>query len=296
LRVLQFQSICQAPLYVTDELLRLEGFTDVQFVKTVGGVLAKNLAAGEVDIGMNYIAPNLLRLEAGDPLVILAGGHIGCLELFGTEAVRALRDLKGKTVALTFGLGGPEHVFVSSFAAYVGLNPSRDINWVTHPMDEAVRLFAEGKVDAYLGFPPAAQELRAQKIGHVVVNTAVDRPWSQYFCCMIIAHRDFVHRHPVATKRAIRAILKGADLCALQPDRAAQTLVDKDFTKHYDVALQVMQELPYGKWREYNPEDTVRFYALRLYEAGMVKSSPQKLIAEGTDWRFLNELKEELNG
>jgi NitT/TauT family transport system substrate-binding protein len=296
LRVLQYQSICQAPLYVTDELLRLEGFTDVQFVKAVGGVgvLAKNLAAGEVDIGMNFVAPNLLRLDAGDPLVILAGGHIGCLELFGTEAVRALRDLKGKTVALTSGLGGVEHVFIASFTAYVGLNPGRDINWVTHPMDKAVRLFAEGKVDAYLGAPPTAQELRAQKIGHVVVNTAVDRPWSQYFCCMIIAHRDFVHRHPVATKRAIRAILKGADLCALQPDRAAQILVDKDFTKHYDAALQVMQELPYGKWREYDPEDTVRFYALRLHEAGMIKSSPQKIIAQGTDWRFLNELKKEL--
>src|SRR5262249_60032151 len=113
----------------------------------------------------------------------------------------------------------------------VGLTPDRDIHWVTHPLDEAVRLFAAGQVDALLGFPPTAQELRAKQIGHVVVNTAVDRPWSQYFCCMIIAHRDFVRRHPVATKRAVRAILKGADLCALEPDRAAQTLIDKDFTK-----------------------------------------------------------------
>jgi NitT/TauT family transport system substrate-binding protein len=296
LRVLQFQGICQAPLYVTDELLHLEGFTDVQFVKTMGGVLAKNLAAGEVDIGMNFVAPNLVRLDAGDPLVVLAGGHIGCLELFGTEDVRTLRDLKGKTVALAFGLGSADHVFISIFAAYVGLNPRRDITWVTHPMDEAVQLFAEGKVDAYMGSPPTAQALRAKKIGHVVLNTAVDRPWSQYFCCMIIAHRDFVHRHPVATKRAIRAILKGADLCALQPDRAAQILVDKDFTKDYGTALQAMQEVPYGRWREYDPEDTVRFYALRLYEIGMLKSTPQQIIAQGTDWRFLNELKKELKG
>jgi NitT/TauT family transport system substrate-binding protein len=28
----------------------------------------------------------------------------------------------------------------------------------------------------------------------------------------------------------------------------------------------------------------------------MIKSSPQKLIAQGTDWRFLNELKKELEG
>ena len=61
-----------------------------------------------------------------------------------------------------------------------------------------------------------------------------------------------------------------------------------------DYARQAIRELSYGKWRDYNPEETVRFYALRLREAGMVKGSPQKLIAQGTDWRFLNELKKEL--
>jgi NitT/TauT family transport system substrate-binding protein len=100
----------------------------------------------------------------------------------------------------------------------------------------------------------------------------------------------------VATKRALRAILKAADVCAVEPDRAAQLIVEKGFTPRYDYALQTMQEIPYHRWREYDPEDTIRFYALRLHEAGMIKSSPQKLIAQGTDWRFLNELKKELKG
>ena len=51
---------------------------------------------------------------------------------------------------------------------------------------------------------------------------------------------------------------------------------------------------PYDRWHEYDSEDTLRFYALRLHEAGMLKSSPNALLAEGTDWRFLNELKREL--
>jgi len=38
----------------------------------------------------------------------------------------------------------------------------------------------------------------------------------------------------------------------------------------------------------------VRFYTLRLHEVGMIKSNPTKLIAQGCDWRFLNELKKEL--
>jgi len=209
--------------------------------------------------------------------------------------VHSVRDLKGKSVGIDV-LGAAEHVFLSAMAAQVGLDPRRDINWVPHGAPDAVALYAEGKIDAFMAFPPTAVELRAKKLGHVVVNSAVDRPWSQYFCCMIIGHRDFVRQNPVATKRAMRAILKTADLCSLAPERQARALVDKGWGKQYEYAFQMMQDLPYGQWRNYNPEDTVRFYALRLREAGMIKAQPQKLIAGATDWRFLNELRKELKG
>ena len=91
-------------------------------------------------------------------------------------------------------------------------------------------------------------------------------------------------------------MLKAADLCALQPERAARTLVEKGVAARYDYMLQTMRDLPYGKWRDYDPGDAVRFYALRLREAGMIKSNPQRILAQGTDWRFLNELKKELKG
>jgi NitT/TauT family transport system substrate-binding protein len=67
-------------------------------------------------------------------------------------------------------------------------------------------------------------------------------------------------------------------------------------TKRADYALQTMTDVPYDKWRQFDPEDTMRFYALRLHETGMIKSTPKKLIAQGVDWRFLNELKRELKG
>ena len=74
----------------------------------------------------------------------------------------------------------------------------------------------------------------------------------------------------------------------------ARQLVAGGFTDRYDYAEEALREIPYDKWREYDAEDTIRFYALRLHEAGMIKASPQKIIADGTDWRFLNELKREL--
>ena len=103
-----------------------------------------------------------------------------------------------------------------------------------------------------------------------------------------------MEKHPVANKRVVRAILKAADLCASEPAPAARMLVDGGFTPRYDYALQALQELPYDKWREYDHEDAMRFYALRLHDVGFIKSSPRKIIADGTDWRFLDELKREL--
>jgi hypothetical protein len=85
-----------------------------------------------------------------------------------------------------------------------------------------------------------------------------------------------------------------ADLCANEPARVARAIVDRRFTDRYDYALQPLNDIPYDKWREYDAEDTMRFYALRLHDAGFIKSTPQKIIADGTDWRFLNELKHEL--
>ena len=289
-------SLCAAPQYVAEELLRGEGFEEVRHLRLPGGAgVYQALRAGEADISMAFAAPFLIQVDAGDPTVMLAGVHPGCFELFGNDRVRTIKDLKGKTVAV-LGLGGGQHVFVASMAAYVGLDPRHDINFVTHTAADAIRLLGEGKVDAYLGFPPDPQELRAKKIGHVVVNSTVDRPWSQYFCCILASNREFIQRHPVATKRALRAILKSADLCALEPERAARLVVDRGYAERYDHAFETIRGLPYTKWREYDPEDTVRFYALRLHEIGMVKSSPPKLIAQGTNWRFLNELKKELKG
>jgi NitT/TauT family transport system substrate-binding protein len=225
--------------------------------------------------------------------VVLAGEHAGCFELLATDRIRTIRDLKGRTVAVP-ELGSNQHVFLAVMMAYVGLDPRKDINWVNYPADESMALLAEGKIEAYLGFPPIPQELRARKIGHVVVNSTVDRPWSQYFCCMLVGNKEFVRKNPVATKRALRAIMKSADICAVDPERVARSLVARGLAQNYEYTLQSVKELPYGRWREFDPEDTMRFYCLRLREVGMIKSSPQKIIAEGADWRFWKELQKEL--
>jgi NitT/TauT family transport system substrate-binding protein len=290
-RIAKIGAICLAPQYVSEELLRAEGFTDIRYVET-GNLIGPAIGRGEADFSTAFAIDPIQAIDAGAPIVVLAGVHVGCYELFAKPDIRRITELKGKSVAADSPL------LLQLMAAQVGLDPANDIHWVTgtDPSFNPLELFAEGKIDAFLGFPPNPQELRARHIGHVIVSTAVDRPWSQYFCCMLMGTRQYVRNHPVATKRAMRAILKAADLCATDPAWVARTIVDRRFTDRYDYALQTLNDVPYDRWREYDAEDTMRFYALRLHDADLIKSTPQKIIAENTDWRFLNELKRELKG
>jgi NitT/TauT family transport system substrate-binding protein len=293
-RLSKIPGICIAPQYAAEELLRAEGFADVRYVETEPGLApSESMARGELDFALNFTPLLVIPIAASRSITVLAGVHPGCFELFANDRIGGILDLKGKSVGVQ-AIGSTPHVFLAVMAAYVGLDPVSDINWVTSPSVRPKKLFVEGKIDAFLGFPPEPQELRDRNIGHVILNSAADRPWSQYFCCLLAGNTEFIHQHPIATKRVVRAILKATDLCVAEPERVAQRLVDGGFTPRYDYALQALNEVPYGAWRDYDPEDTIRFYALRLHEAGMIEASPNAIIAEGTDWRFLNELKREL--
>jgi NitT/TauT family transport system substrate-binding protein len=281
---------CLAPQYVAEDLLRAEGFTDIRYLSPTGGLAPPQ---EDEDISLTPAPAIIYHLDAGEPITALAGVHGGCYELFAHDPIRTISDLKGKKVGIR-DLRTTGHLLVAIMAAHVGLNPQNDLEWVTSPAGDAMELFVQGKVDAFIGFPPEPQELRSRKIGRVIVDTTTDLPWSQYFCCMLTGSRRFVRDYPVATKRAVRAILKATDLCAAQPGRVAKQLVAGGWAPRYDYALKGLTEVPYARWRDFDAEDSLRFFALRLHEVGIIHSSPNQLIAEGADWRFLNELKREL--
>jgi NitT/TauT family transport system substrate-binding protein len=291
IRLLHSPTICVAPDLITEALLRAEGFTDIRYIADVP---ADAVARGVLDFQLETAAWVVANVDAGQPIVALTGLHVGCYELFAHDPIRTISDLKGRRVGIPQEPGSSGHMLLTTMAAQVGLDPHRDIDWITIEGGDFLEMFVNGEVDAFLGFPPEPQELRARNVGRVILNTATDRPWSQYFCCIAYGHPEFVRAYPIATKRYLRALLKAADLCAREPEIAARQLVEAGFTGRYDFALEALTDVPYDRWREYDPEDALRFYALRLHQVGMISSTPEAIIARGTDWRFLDELKREL--
>ncbi len=283
-------STCAAPLYMAEELLHEEGFTEVRYVPTTT-MTADMLAGGDLDFDLEDGFDYLPIMDAGKSIMLLAGVHTGCMELRGNDSIQRITDLRGKRVAIA-DIGSAPHLFVAAIASYVGLDPATDITWVTNPSVSQAELFATGEADAFIGVPNDRQRPCGWNAGHVVVNMARDPPWSDYFCCMAVVNADFMRNNPVATKRATRAILKATELCHQQPERAAKRMLDHGFS--LECALMTLNDARYGLWREYDPADAVRFFTLRLHEAGIIKITPNEVKANFTDWRFLKEIKREL--
>ena len=202
---------------MAEAFLRAEGFMDVQYVRATGGFSAPQMIAhGEVDFGSSFAGTVVYHLDAGLSITAVSGLHVGCYELFAREPIRSIGDLKGSRVGIqTPNSSG--HLYLSIMATHVGLDPKEDIEWVVPASGDAMELFAEGKTDAFLGFPTEPQELRARGISRVILDTVRDRPWSQYFCCIVYGNRAWVRDHPVATKRFLRALFKAADSAARSP-------------------------------------------------------------------------------
>jgi NitT/TauT family transport system substrate-binding protein len=285
---------CAAPLYVAKALLEEEGFTDVQYPLIEGDKYTAAFESDDLDFGA--MAPGGLvgRIESGVPIKVLGGIHPGCFELFVHEQIKTIEDLKGKQVGLDDSRGSASGYYVSFIAANAGLDPEKDIRWVTpEGGTDPVQLFMDGKIDAYMAFMPQAMGLHDQMAGQVLVDTAKTEPWGSTYCCHIVARNGFVDS-PIATTRALRAILKATDLCANEPEKAARSLVDDGFVPDYDHAVGMLQHMRYDTWRTIDTEHSLRFYAEQMQKLGKLKTDPQTIVANGSDLRFLDQLRREL--
>src|SRR5215472_4315618 len=76
---LQNPGLCVSSLYIAEELLRAEGFTDIRYAETpdFGGI---GLSRGEVDFAPAYALQCVRAIDAGEPWIMLAGVMAGCFE------------------------------------------------------------------------------------------------------------------------------------------------------------------------------------------------------------------------
>src|SRR5271166_1496678 len=99
-RIGKVTAICLAPQYVSEELLRAEGFTDIRYVEVSDpAAIGRAIGRGEADFSTAFAIDAIQAIDAGAPIVVLAGVHVGCYELFAKQDIRRITELKGESVA-----------------------------------------------------------------------------------------------------------------------------------------------------------------------------------------------------
>ena len=95
IRLVKIPGICVAPQYVAEDLLKAEGFTTVEYFDAPRpGDQYTSFAAGKFDITMAFVAPFILQVNSGVPIVLLGGIHAGCFEVADLGQQGLVPDLK----------------------------------------------------------------------------------------------------------------------------------------------------------------------------------------------------------
>ena len=295
---------CDPWYWLSEPFLREEGFTDIQYG-------AGTPAEGTAEFGVFFANTLAFAVDAGVPVVALGGTHTGCFELWARPGINTIADLRGKTIAVNTktltvagatGRGATDlaYGFFVSLFAYVGMQPG-DATFIDIGVDKSViSYFVDGKADAILTGAQAGPVLHGTKNnpGRVILTTAMDKPWSQNYCCLLATNRDWARANPVAVKRATRAIVRSIDAGKRDLRATAKAAIDKGL---YKAAPVITEQVVYDvikdqsfDWRDYDPEETVRFFALRQTDAKLIKKTPTQIIADGTDFAYFRQLQKEL--
>jgi NitT/TauT family transport system substrate-binding protein len=286
-------SLCLAPIVLAPDFFPEEGLIAELLSFPETAELSKAVGDGKLDFAQDFASATIAGAASGHKVTFLAGLHSGCTEVFVREGINSAADLAGKKIGVPFGdtTASSSYAFLLTFMSFIGVPVDRSVK--SYDADKLPGLLLNGQLDAVVGVAPYSDNLRGVPGIRVILSTTDDRPWSDYYCCTLFANTEFVKKNPIATKRVLRTVLKATDLIAQQPEQAARRLVELGSFLDYDATLKFIKHLPYGLWRSVNPEDSLRFYALRLKEVGAIKKTPDQVIAR-TDWRFLNQLKREV--
>jgi len=297
IRIVNSAPCCPA-LVLAGDLLREEGFTDVRYINT-SPVDRTWVLKGEADVSLGHPEFITASLDAGVPLMLLAGLHSGCLEVWAGLGVQGPGDLRGKRIAVRRADTSDQfYAFFAALLAYAGIDPLKDVQFVEAGTNlDMNNAFLEGRADAVLAAASTGPAFRRlpKAPGHVILETMTDKPWSQYLCCTLVANGDWTRQNPIATKRGTRAVLRATDAVVRDPARAAHDAVASGLAAFADESLvrETIGMCSYD-WRELDPENTLRFFALKLGDVRLIKSTPQQLIDKGTDLIYMRQLQKEL--
>ena len=286
---------CFAPIFIGKEegYYATEGFTgivDLPMYKSAAE--SKEAAAlGKADWTFVSMVSAIVGLDKFANYKIVAGLHVGCHEIIAQLDITSVNELEGKTVAIP-GIGSTQHLVLLSALYGEGVDPEK-VDLVVYPSAEMPALLKAGKIDAAMGWPPIPEICSMEGIGHTILSTTLDPPWSDHMCCVLIAHTPWMEKNPEALRRVIKATYLAAAAVDADPPGMAKVLIDKGYAKNLPATTLALAKIPWLKFKFHHPEETIIYYAEDLYNFG-ITTHDADWILEGCDWSYYEDVLEEM--
>lgn len=286
---------CDLPILAAERNLKDEGFTDVQFADSPA---VPSLTGGKADLVTMFVTTLAVNVEAGVPVLGLGGLHTGCAQVWAPTGVATMKDLRGRTVVVRSKAPTDNtYAYIAIGLKNAGVDPS-SVNFVVQPDADLTKLFLDGKSDAlFLAAQNAfAFQSNPDNTGHVVLDQAMEAPWSQEVCCVLATTTDWAKANPAAAKRALRAIYRAADSIPMDRADMAKVATDRGLfggAKNVAVVRGAANMVPFD-WRSYDLAGSTRFHAKLLNEVGLLKMTADESVTKATDLRFTKELQREI--
>jgi NitT/TauT family transport system substrate-binding protein len=263
---------CEAPIFMAVEkgFFKDEGL-DVTLVKCEWANYKDVLALGGFDITHHLVMYFLKPIEQGLDVKFLAGIHRGCLRVqtATSSSIHSVEDLRGKRIGVP-GMGTPPFIFANRVLNAHGIDPGKEISWRVFPAGELGLALQKGDVDAVADSEPIGTLLTADGKVRNVADQATEAPYSDEYCCAVLANGKFVAANPKAAAAATRALLRGAKWVEANPEAAARLSVEKKYLASNPelnaVAISHLRYVPSVS----GAEAAVKSAAIAMQKAGML--------------------------
>ncbi len=281
---------CDAPLMAAERFLREEGFTDVQL--SGPGQIA-TLTSAKADLSTIFVTEHAAAVDSGKAVVALAGVHPGCAELWAAPSVTSIAGLRGHTVSVPAKTADNIPYAMFSIALKnAGVDP-KDVNIVVDA--NPLKAYLEGRSDAVFVAATGAVAMHANSAnkGHLILDQAMEKPWSEQDCCILVANGDWLRANPIAARRAVRAILRAADSLGKDRGDAVKLATDKGLfggSKSYEAVRAAANMVPLD-WRVLDLARSLRFHGGLMEQVGLVKMAADDIAAKGADLAILKDVR-----
>lgn len=230
-RIGNFGTTCEAPLFAAYEngYFKEEGL-DAELIKGDPNALKDMLATNKIDATDGVLMQWIKPAEQGLDIKFTAGIHNGCLQILvpPDSSIKSFKDFKGKTIGVPAIGGGPMNM-VSRMLAENGLSIKDDVTWKAYPAPELEQALVKGEVDIVALPDPNAQMFIDNGNAKSFLNMATDEPFKSEYCCLVVATGKLVREDPDTAAAITRAILKGAQWVAANPQEAAKLEAEKGY-------------------------------------------------------------------